>query len=103
MNWTIIGVVGQWVASVAVVVSVIYLAVQVRKQTEESRLSATREICTLYHSTIADLQRDREFCAIYLRGVRDYDSVDNHDRIRLALFFQNGYLLTLCPSHILQE
>jgi hypothetical protein len=91
MNWTVIGVVGQWVASVAVVVSVVYLAVQVRKQTEESRLSATRDICTLYHGTIADLQRDKEFSGIYLRGVRDYESVGNHDRIRLALFFQNVF------------
>jgi hypothetical protein len=44
MTWDAIGAVGEIVGAVAVVVSVIYLSVQVEKQTEEARLTATREL-----------------------------------------------------------
>ncbi len=43
MNWDALGAIGEIVGATAVVISVIYLAVQIRKQTVESRLSATRD------------------------------------------------------------
>lgn len=47
MNWDAIAAVGEIMGALAVVVSVAYLAVQIRKQTAESRLTAARELSTL--------------------------------------------------------
>ena len=91
MNWDAIGAVGEIIGAAAVVVSVFYLAAQVRKQTDEERLSATRELSELFLVTIGSVQEDKEFAEIYLRAVKDYDSVENADRIRVAFFFQRGF------------
>ena len=91
MNWDAIGAVGEIIGAAAVAVSVFYLAAQVRKQTEEERLSATRELSELFLVTIGSVQEDKEFAEIYLRAVKDYDSVEHADRIRIAFFFQRGF------------
>ncbi|MGR8948529.1 MAG: hypothetical protein ACU84Q_10805 [Gammaproteobacteria bacterium] len=91
MNWDAIGAAGEIVGALAVVVSVFYLAAQVRKQTEEERLSATRQLSELFLTTIGTVQEDKEFAGVYLRAVQDYDSIQAEDRIRVALFFQRGF------------
>ena len=65
MNWDAIGAVGEIIGAAAVVVSVFYLAAQVRKQTEEERLSATRELSELFLVTIGSVREDKEFAEIY--------------------------------------
>ncbi len=44
MNWELISTVSEFVGALAVVASVIYLATQIRRQTTESRLVATRDL-----------------------------------------------------------
>jgi hypothetical protein len=44
MNWDAVGAVGEILVAAAVVVSLIYLAAQIRNQNRESRLSAMLEI-----------------------------------------------------------
>lgn len=91
MNWDAIGAAGEIIGAAAVVISVFYLAFQVRKQTEENRLTATRELSSLFLTTIGTLQEDKELAAVYLKAVQDYDSIEGDDRIRIALFFQRGF------------
>ncbi len=52
MIWDALGAAGEIVGALAVVVSVVYLAVQIGKQTAESRMAATRELSTLYHNAL---------------------------------------------------
>ncbi len=44
MNWDAIGAVGEIVGALAVVVSLVYLAIQVRRQNRESSMLAMHEI-----------------------------------------------------------
>jgi hypothetical protein len=63
MNWEAIGAVGEVFGAIAVVVSVIYLAIQVRKQTEEARLAATRELAAQFQSMVEPVAHDSGFSA----------------------------------------
>ena len=88
MNWNEIGAVSEAAGAIAVMVSVVYLAVQVRKQTRESRFAATRELAAQFQDTLKEIIDDAGFAAIWLKGVQDYDSLPNVERIRVALYLQ---------------
>ena len=88
MNWEAAGSLGEIIGAIAVVISVIYLAVQVRKQTEESRLGATRELSAQYHEIVEHIHADREFSEIWLAAVDDYEALPNQQRIRASVYFQ---------------
>ena len=60
-----------------------------RKQTEEARLAATRELAAQYQEAIKTITHDAAFAMIWLKGVRDYDALPTVDRMRLAMYFQH--------------
>ena len=88
MNWDAYGAVGEVVGAIAVVVSVAYLAVQIRRQTDQARLAATRDIGDQRNDLLHLLIEDSEVANLYLKAVNDYDSLPNNDRIRMTFLFQ---------------
>ena len=44
MNWDAIGAIGEIIGAIAVVLSLIYLSVQVKKQSEESKIAGMHNI-----------------------------------------------------------
>lgn len=94
MNWDAIGSVGEIIGALAVVVSVIYLALQVKKQTDESRLAASRELASEYGSAIAGVTADLEFSAVWLKACQDYNSLPNKERLWASFTFQR-----MCRVH----
>ena len=91
MNWDAIGAVGEMIGASAVVISVIYLALQIRKQTHESRLAATRELNNHNLQAQAVLTDNGEIASIYLRAVQDYESLPDVDRLRISLHFHRNF------------
>lgn len=89
MNWDAIGAVGEIVGALAVVISVFYLAAQVRKQTAEARLAATRDLSTQYLAGLRLIASDEELSRIYLSGVQDYESLERESRLRVSLLFND--------------
>ena len=90
MNWDAIGAAGEIVGALAVVVSVAYLAVQIGKQTTESRLTASRELSTLYLQCLRPLREDKELSSIYLKAVQDYEALPREERFRVSIYIQEG-------------
>jgi hypothetical protein len=88
MNWDAIGAFGEIAGAIGVIVSVIYLAVQVRKQTEESRLEATRSLAGQYQAAIGAVADDKELSEIWLKAIKDYESLQDSERLRASLQFQ---------------
>ena len=75
MNWDAIGATGEIIGALAVVISVVYLAVQIRKQTAEARLAAARELSTLYIQCFRTLREDKELSSIYMKAIQDYEGL----------------------------
>jgi hypothetical protein len=88
MNWNAISAVSEALGSIAVMISVVYLAVQIRKQTHESMLAATRELAAQFQDALKEVIDDADFAAIWLKAVQDYDGRPGAERIRIGLFLQ---------------
>ena len=86
MNWDAIGAAGEIVGAFAVVVSIIYLAGQVRNQTREARLTATRELSRDYRELVRSIAKDPELYEIYRRAVSSYNGLPDSDRMRIHLY-----------------
>ena len=57
MNWEVISTASEFVGAVAVVASVIYLATQIKRQTTESKLVATRDLSVDLHPNLIQFKR----------------------------------------------
>ena len=75
MNWEVISTASEFVGAVAVVASVIYLATQIKRQTTESKLAATRDLSAKRVEGMQFLLGDEALSEIYLRAIDDYDSL----------------------------
>jgi hypothetical protein len=105
MNWEAIGAIGEIVGATAVVASLVYLAVQIRTQNRESRLSAMHDISAGYRDGLAGMA-EADMGDLYAKASDDYDSLTRSETIRLIavasrlfriweeayLLYQAGYL-----------
>ena len=91
MNLDAAASIGEIIGAAAVVISVAYLAIQIRKQTEESRLAATRDLSFHSQENFQQLVQDPELLDIYRRGIADYDLLPENERLRLSIFFANVF------------
>jgi hypothetical protein len=86
MNWDAISAISEVAGVLFVIASVWYLAIQIRKQTDEARMTATRELARDFNEYNADLSRDPEFVKLYRKALADIDSLEDDDRFRVGAF-----------------
>lgn len=77
------------IGAVGVIISVVYLAIQIRKQTEEARLSATRQLAAQFQDSLKSVGADEKLSEIWLQGVKNYESLPDVDRFRVAVMFHD--------------
>jgi len=87
MNWDAIGAVGEILGVAAVVISVVYLAAQVRNQTVESRLAATRELAEKRTDIMKLMATEDGMARLWLKAIYDYESLRGEDRMKASLLF----------------
>jgi len=101
MNWDAIGAVGEIIGAMAVVISVVYLGVQIRRQTDQARLAATREIAIAWNTTLTPLIENQELTDLFLKAGPGYDALPNHERLRVAgVYMQMMRLLEQQYLHV---
>ncbi|RLA41663.1 MAG: hypothetical protein DRR06_15620 [Gammaproteobacteria bacterium] len=88
INWDALGALAEGLGAIAVIMSVLYLATQIRSQTKEARLSATRELAIETSRLLQAIALDREFSEIYQAGLYDYKNLPDNDRMRVSYMFQ---------------
>lgn len=90
MNWDAIGAIGEIVGAIAVVLSLIYLASQIRTQNKESRVAAMHEIAVAYRqSNIAFA--DPVLADILTRAHVDTDSLTEAEILQLICGVQGVF------------
>jgi len=87
MNWDAMAAIAEIVASFGVIVSLIYLAIQIRYQRSENLLSAGQALAGQVNDLYSVVSDNAEFADIYLRGVTDYNSLDSVEKLRFSGFF----------------
>ena len=79
--------IGQLAAVFVGIPSLIYLALQIRTQTRERRLSAVHALTVQWGDLTRALHESSEFGEIYLRGVQSFDDLDPVSKLRFSAFF----------------
>lgn len=85
MNWEAFGAISEGLGAIAVIMSVLYLAVQIRAQTKEERLAATRDLAAEYRRAMEHMFQDKELAKLNLAAKHDYKALIPEDRIRVSL------------------
>jgi hypothetical protein len=103
MNWDATGAVGEIIGAIAVVVSVVYLGLQIRKQANESRFTAARELCSQFILIKTGAADNRDRASLYLKAIRDYESLPDEERLMMsftfdALFWGHGTAIPACSG-----
>ena len=92
MNWEAAGAIGEIIGAVAVVGTLVYLALQIRMQNKEARLAANQDLQRSVREISDSLRTDPEMLQIYLDAVSNkMDQFNALDAARLSLFFQSNF------------
>jgi hypothetical protein len=75
MNWEAIGAVGEILGAVAVVVSLVYLATQIRQNSRSVNIESERFLNESWNTIQRDLATDEGIADIINRGLNDYVSL----------------------------
>lgn len=74
--------------TIAVVVSLVYVAIQIRQSTRATKLATGQNLSQDYREAIAPLHGDSELARIYLHAMQDVESLTGEDRFRAYVFTQ---------------
>ena len=77
--------ISQMVAAVILVLSVVYLALQVRQNTHAMRLSNTQAGSANWMAVMGMLANKEEITDIYRRGLTAHDALNENDQIRFRM------------------
>lgn len=87
MNWEMLSAIGQVVAAVGVILSLIYLAVQIREQNKERRRAGINILTAQWSELVRTAQENREFAVLFLQGMHCFQDLDAPDKLRFSAFF----------------
>ena len=86
MNWEAIGAIGEVIGAVAVLVTLVYLASQIRQNTKSLKATATQAIMSETSRTYSALASDEDMSRIYWSGLEDFWSLNQSERRRFATY-----------------
>lgn len=89
LNWEAVGAVGEIVGALAVVLSLVYLAVQVRQNNGMLRRAASRDAVASVRAVNQTLIRDPGMTQIVRQGLKYPEQMDDTDRARFHVFLFN--------------
>jgi hypothetical protein len=87
MNWQMLTAIGQFATVLAGIPSVIYLAIQIRSQTKERRVSAVNALTVQWGEMTNALHDSAELSEVYLRGAQSFVDLDPVSKLRFSAFF----------------
>ena len=82
-----LGAIGQLAAVFVGIPSLIYLALQIRAQTKERRISAVNALTVQWGNMTNALHDSAELSDIYLRGAQSFNNLDPVSKLRFSAFF----------------
>jgi len=85
MNWEAIGAAGELVGALAVFISLVYLATQIRNSKRSDQISAASLAAASVDEWLGQIVRDSELNNVFMRGQSDFDSLSPEEKNRFAL------------------
>ena len=73
------------IGALLIVVSLVYVAVQIKQNTSSMRIQTVHDLYSQYVEAQASLAHDKELCEIYHRGIFKYDELTPFEQLRFTL------------------
>lgn len=86
MNWQAIAALAELLSAIGVVLSLLYLAAQVRTSTKQARLDASRELAVRISEASLAAATNRDLAELFQQGAGDLLSLDAADQTRFRGF-----------------
>jgi len=97
VNWEAIGAIGEVVGAVAVVLTLVYLAVQLRQNTNALKTNTWQSIQDAEQRFDEFLSRDHHLLEVWIKGHQDRNSLSESEQ--LQFFLLNKQLLDQFQTH----
>ena len=81
MSWDAAGAIGEIFGALAVVMSLIYLATQIRTQNREAKISSVHEITEAFRLAITSFQ-DEQRAVVYTKALNGFDSLTDSEKLQ---------------------
>jgi hypothetical protein len=94
MNITELGAIGEFLSSIGVIATLIYLAVQIRQNSKTMKSGAYQKIVEDRAAVSHHMMR-KHLTPVWRRGVSDYRGLSDDQKVQF-----NGILLTMIASHM---
>ena len=98
MNWEAAGAIGEIIGALAVFLTLIYLALQIRQNTKAVQASAVDASISKVTSVRQSMYESAEIAGIYIAGLANPDDLDELSRTRFRLLMHN-VLLAISNIH----
>ena len=93
---------GELIAAIAVVVSVIFVSVEIRQNSTAQVQSTTQSVVSDYIGSLERLVEFPDMTCLYIRGAQDYASLSGSERLRFSAYYMSTYY-QLQEMHRLSE
>jgi hypothetical protein len=82
-----LGNIGEFVSSIGVIVSLVYLAVQIRKNTETERTSTYQSVVSDFGSLNATMSSNPELSYLFAKAMENFGDLDSGEKARVSQLF----------------
>ncbi len=93
VNWDAVAAIADMIAAAGVVVTLAYLATQVRQGTAQSKRALHRATVNELGRTLQSLASSADLAGVYVRGLRDYDGLTIEEKARFSAFMMHLFKL----------
>jgi hypothetical protein len=87
MNWDALGAIGEIIGASAVLITLVYLALQIRENTRSIHSESRGRISAQSQAFSAVIGGSREVASVFKRGLADLNSLDAEDQIQFSFLF----------------
>jgi hypothetical protein len=85
MNWNVLGVLAEIVGAAGVVITLGYLAVQIRRSNVLAMAESNRFSFTSSNATTLAIAQDSELAKVFYEGLGDREALSAQDRLRFDM------------------
>ncbi|MFC1662359.1 hypothetical protein ACFL3S_13055 [Gemmatimonadota bacterium] len=89
MNWEAVGAIGEVIGAAGVILTLVYLAHQIRQNTRAIRAQTHQAITAANLGMAMSMAESEGLAEVLVRGLADFDSLDPADRLRTVGWFNS--------------
>lgn len=91
MNWDALGAIAELLGALGVIVSLFYLATQIRQNTRSVRASSYHALVTNLNQLASDTGRDAAAADLFVRGQADLQNLSATEQRQFGLILQSSF------------